>query len=90
MNLFIKALFNRWRRRLWRALFFRIRFGEFASGGGLLAHSRIAPSSCIEGEQGLVLTPARLRLSSGLVLAYTTSTWLPHAVFLALVLLKVG
>lgn len=42
------------------------------------------------GEQGLVLTPARLRLSSGLVLAYTTSTWLPHAVFLALVLLKVG
>jgi acetyltransferase-like isoleucine patch superfamily enzyme len=55
MNLFIKALFNRWRRRLWRALFFRIRFGEFAAGGGLLAHSRIAPSSCIEGEQGLVL-----------------------------------
>lgn len=46
----IRALLNRLRRRLWRALFFRIVFGERG-----LPHTRIAPSSCIEGESGLRL-----------------------------------
>jgi acetyltransferase-like isoleucine patch superfamily enzyme len=55
MKLLLKSLLNRWRRRLWRALFFRMVFGERASDGRLLPHTRIAPSSCIEGESGLQL-----------------------------------
>ncbi|MDC6169998.1 acyltransferase [Paucibacter sp. XJ19-41] len=46
----MRAWLNRCRRRLWRALFFRIVFGERGA-----PMSRIAPSSCIEGEAGLVL-----------------------------------
>ncbi len=46
----MRSLLNRWRRRLWHALFFRIVFGERG-----LPHTRIAPSTCIEGEQGLTL-----------------------------------
>ena len=51
----LKARFNRWRRRLWQALLFRTVFGERAAQGALLTHTRIAPSTCIEGEQGLQL-----------------------------------
>ncbi len=46
----MRSLLNRWRRRLWHALFFRIVFGERGR-----PNTRIAPSTCIEGEQGLVL-----------------------------------
>ena len=46
----MRALLNRLRRRLARALLFRIVFGEAGA-----PHSRIAPSSCIEGEAGLQL-----------------------------------
>ena len=50
-----RALLNRWRRRLWHALFFRIVFGERGSDGRALAFTRISPSTCIEHEEGLVL-----------------------------------
>lgn len=46
----MRALLNKLRRRVWRLLFFRIVFGERG-----LPHTRIAPSTCIEGEAGLVL-----------------------------------
>ncbi|WP_349742753.1 acyltransferase [Roseateles cavernae] len=46
----MRAWLNRCRRALWRVLFFRMLFGE--QGAPM---SRIAPSSCIEGEAGLVL-----------------------------------
>jgi acetyltransferase-like isoleucine patch superfamily enzyme len=46
---------NRWRRRLWRAVFFRLLHGERDAQGRVLAHTRIAPSTCIEGEAGLSL-----------------------------------
>lgn len=46
----MRALLNRLRRRLWRLLFFRTVFGEPGA-----PHSRIAPSTCIEGEAGLSL-----------------------------------
>ena len=46
----MRALLNRLRRRLWRLLFFRMVFGERGA-----PHSRIAPSTCIEGEAGLSL-----------------------------------
>lgn len=46
----IRALVNRLRRRLWRLVFFRMLFGEQG-----LPHTRIAPSSCIDGEAGLQL-----------------------------------
>jgi len=46
----MRSWLNRWRRRLWHALLFRIVFGERG-----LAHTRIAPSTCIEGEAGLTL-----------------------------------
>lgn len=49
------SLLNRLRRRLWRALFYRMLFGERAADGRSLPHTRIAPSSCIEGWQGLTL-----------------------------------
>lgn len=51
----MRAWLNRWRRRWWRALFHRMVFGEYAADGTLLAHTRIAPSTCIEGEAGLQL-----------------------------------
>lgn len=51
----IKPLLNRWRRSLWRALFFRMVFGERAADGTALPHTRIAPSTCIEGEANLQL-----------------------------------
>lgn len=46
----MRALLNRLRRRLWRLLFFRMLFGERGA-----PHSRIAASTCIEGEAGLSL-----------------------------------
>lgn len=51
----MKAWLNRARRLLWQALMYRMVFGERTTAGVLLAHTRIAPSTCIEGEQGLVL-----------------------------------
>ena len=56
MSLALRATLNRWRRRLWRWLFFRMLFAERdPASGALRAHSRIAPSTCIEGEAGLQL-----------------------------------
>lgn len=55
MNALLRSWLNRWRRRLWRALFYRMVFGERVGDGLLLPHTRIAPSSCIEGEAGLRL-----------------------------------
>ncbi len=46
----MRAWINRWRRRLWRWLFFRMVFGELGA-----PNSRIAPSNCIEHEEGLLL-----------------------------------
>ncbi|MDN3920981.1 acyltransferase [Roseateles violae] len=46
----MRSWLNRLRRRCWHALFFRIVFGERG-----LPHTRIAPSTCIEGEAGLQL-----------------------------------
>ena len=46
----MRALLNKLRRRAWRLLLFRMVFGERG-----LPHTRIAPSTCIEGEAGLVL-----------------------------------
>ena len=51
----MRAVLNRWRRRLWHALFYRMVFGERDREGRTLAHTRIAPSTCIEGEAGLQL-----------------------------------
>lgn len=51
----IKARFNRWRRWLWQLLCFRTLFGERTADGRVLGHTRIAPSTCIVGEQGLRL-----------------------------------
>jgi acetyltransferase-like isoleucine patch superfamily enzyme len=51
----MRALLNRWRRWLWRQLFFRMVFGEQGRAGQALPHTRIAPSTCIEGEAGLEL-----------------------------------
>jgi acetyltransferase-like isoleucine patch superfamily enzyme len=51
----LRAAANRWRRRLWRLLFFRMLFGEVGAGGALLAGTRIAPSTCIEHPEGLAL-----------------------------------
>ena len=51
----MKAWLNRWRRRLWQALFYRMVFGESTAQGAPLPHTRIAPSTCIEGEEGLQL-----------------------------------
>lgn len=51
----MRALLNRWRRGLWRQLFFRMVFGEQGRDGLRLPHTRIAPSTCIEGEAGLEL-----------------------------------
>jgi acetyltransferase-like isoleucine patch superfamily enzyme len=46
----MRAFLNRLRRRVARALLFRMVFGEPG-----LPHTRIAPSTCIEGEAGLRL-----------------------------------
>lgn len=51
----MRALLNRWRRWLWRQLFFRMVFGEQSRAGLPLRHTRIAPSTCIEGEDQLGL-----------------------------------
>lgn len=51
----MRALLNRWRRWLWRQLFYRMVFGEQGHAGQALPHTRIAPSTCIEGEAGLEL-----------------------------------
>ena len=51
----MRVLLNRWRRWLWRQLFYRMVFGEQGRAGQALPHTRIAPSTCIEGEQGLDL-----------------------------------
>ena len=51
----MRPLLNRWRRWLWRQLFYRMVFGEESRAGQALPHTRIAPSTCIEGEQGLDL-----------------------------------
>lgn len=51
----MRALLNHWRRRLWHALFFRMVFGERDQAGRELRHTRIAPSTCIEGAAGLHL-----------------------------------
>ena len=53
--MWLRTRLNALRRRLWRRLFFRMLFGERDAGGALLAHTRIAPSTCIEGESGLQL-----------------------------------
>ena len=51
----MRALLNRWRRWLWRQLFYRMVFGEQGRAGQTLPHTRIAPSTCIEGEAGMEL-----------------------------------
>jgi len=51
----MRAWLNRMRRALWRQLFFRMVFGERGADGAALPHTRIAPSTCIEGEAGLTL-----------------------------------
>jgi acetyltransferase-like isoleucine patch superfamily enzyme len=51
----MRAVLNRWRRRLWQALFYRMVFGESDHQGRRLPHTRIAPSTCIEGAEGLRL-----------------------------------
>jgi len=50
----VRAWVNRWRRRCWHLLFFRMLFGE-RSGGALLPGTRISPSTCIEHEDRLQL-----------------------------------
>lgn len=52
----MRAMLNRWRRRLWQALFYRMVFGERDHHGHPLPHTRIAPSTCIEGAEGLRLS----------------------------------
>ncbi|MEJ5998983.1 acyltransferase [Paucibacter soli] len=55
MSAWLRSVINRCRRALWRALFFRIVFGERSAQGQVLPHTRIAPSTCIEGERQLRL-----------------------------------
>lgn len=50
----LRALFNRWRRRLVRQALYRVVFGE-RSQGLLRPCSRISPAACIEHEDRLVL-----------------------------------
>jgi acetyltransferase-like isoleucine patch superfamily enzyme len=54
-ELALRAAVNRLRRRLWHALGYRMLFGERAADGGWLPSTRIAPSNCIEGADGLKL-----------------------------------
>jgi len=51
----MRAALNRWRRRLWSLLFYRMVFGERNHQGHPLRHTRIAASTCIEGAKGLRL-----------------------------------
>ena len=53
--MWLRARLNSLRRRLWRLLFHRMLFGERTADGRLLPNTRIAPSTCIEFEAGLVL-----------------------------------
>ncbi|MDO4796153.1 MAG: acyltransferase [Brachymonas sp.] len=58
LSLRLRAVINRWRRKLWRVLFFRMLFGEVAQGGPAgqaLPRTRISPSACIEHEERLTL-----------------------------------
>lgn len=50
-----RARLNRWRRRAWHLLAHRMLFGERAADGRVLAATRIAPSTCLEGLDGLDL-----------------------------------
>jgi acetyltransferase-like isoleucine patch superfamily enzyme len=50
----LRAAINRFRRALWRLVFFRTLSGE-ASGGELRPATRLSPTVCIEHEQGLTL-----------------------------------
>jgi acetyltransferase-like isoleucine patch superfamily enzyme len=50
----LRAFLNRLRRRLARALLYRIVFGE-RSQGRRLTHTRVSPASCIEHEDRLAL-----------------------------------
>lgn len=50
----MRALFNRWRRRVVNVWLYRRVFGE-QSQGRWLPHARISPACCIEGESHLVL-----------------------------------
>jgi acetyltransferase-like isoleucine patch superfamily enzyme len=54
MSAALRALFNRWRRRLLQGLEGRMVFGE-RSQGRLLPHTRIAPSARLEHEDRLTL-----------------------------------
>ena len=54
MSLGLRTFANRWRRRLWHAVFFRILFGE-RSAGVDLPGTRISPSTVIEHEDRLHL-----------------------------------
>jgi len=51
----LRAWLNQQRRRLWRLVFYRMLFGEQAADGRDLPYTRIAPSTCIEAEERLVL-----------------------------------
>jgi acetyltransferase-like isoleucine patch superfamily enzyme len=51
----MRAWINRWRRRLWHLLGYRMLFGERGVAGEPLPSTRIAPSACIEGEASLAL-----------------------------------
>lgn len=54
----LRGWINRWRRRLWHALAYRMLFGErdpFGPHRPVRPFSRLAPSVCIEGEAGLSL-----------------------------------
>lgn len=55
LSLRLRAALNRWRRKLWRALFFRMLFGEISRADQALPHTRISPSTCIEHEDRLTL-----------------------------------
>jgi acetyltransferase-like isoleucine patch superfamily enzyme len=50
-----RSLLNRSRRWMWRQLFFRMIHGERGAQGQPLRHTRVAPSTCIEGETRLQL-----------------------------------
>lgn len=52
----MRAMLNRWRRRLWHVVFYRMVFGEQDHQRRALPFTRIAPSTCIEGAHGLELS----------------------------------
>lgn len=54
-NPMMRSWINRWRRKVWHLLGYRMLFGERGVGGQHLPSTRIAPSACIEGEAGLTL-----------------------------------